>query len=181
MGQEHEMRRGKVIEVLNIARSRELMAIYQYMNQHYSLDKLDYGELAKQIKLIAIDEMRHAEQFAERIKELNGGAPTTEPVAKATVEQQVHEMFPFDSGLENDTIHAYNDFARICLENGDSQTMELFEDIIGEEQEHLNYFDNVHDHIQGLGASYLATIAGTSSSTGGYSKGFVKSKSIAAT
>ena len=178
MADEHDVRRVKVIEALNNARSRELMAIYQYMNQHYILDRLDYGELAKQIKLIAIDEMRHAELFADRIKELNGGAPTTESAAKAQTEQQVFEMFPFDSGLETDTIHAYNDFARICLENGDSQTMELFENIIGEEQEHLNYFDNVHDHIKGLGASYLATIAGTSSSTGGYSKGFVKTKAV---
>ena len=60
----------KVIEVLNKARSMELYAVHQYMNQHYNLDDLDYGEFASKIKLIAIDEMRHAEQFAERIKEL---------------------------------------------------------------------------------------------------------------
>ena len=58
----------KVIEVLNKARSMELYAVHQYMNQHYNLDDLDYGEFASKIKLIAIDEMRHAEQFAERIK-----------------------------------------------------------------------------------------------------------------
>ena len=56
----------KVIEVLNKARSMELYAVHQYMNQHYNLDNLDYGEFASKIKLIAIDEMRHAEQFAER-------------------------------------------------------------------------------------------------------------------
>ena len=59
----------KVIEVLNKARSMELYAVHQYMNQHYNLDDLDYGEFASKIKLIAIDEMRHAEQFAERIKD----------------------------------------------------------------------------------------------------------------
>jgi bacterioferritin len=73
-----EDRRKKVIEVLNKARSMELLAITQYMNQHYNLDDMDYGTLAGKVKLIAIDEMRHAEMFAERIKEL-GGEPTTEP------------------------------------------------------------------------------------------------------
>jgi bacterioferritin len=47
----------------------ELHAIAQYMNQHYNLDDRDYGDMAAKIKLIAIDEMRHAEMFAERIKE----------------------------------------------------------------------------------------------------------------
>jgi len=65
-------RKKKVIEVLNKARAMELHAIHQYMNQHYNLDNMDYGELAGKVKLIAIDEMRHAEMFAERIKELEG-------------------------------------------------------------------------------------------------------------
>ena len=36
----------KVIEVLNKARGMELHAIVQYMNQHYNLDDMDYGEMA---------------------------------------------------------------------------------------------------------------------------------------
>ncbi len=39
------------------------------MNQHYNLDDMDYGELAAKMKLIGIDKMRHAEAFAERIKD----------------------------------------------------------------------------------------------------------------
>jgi len=35
-----EQRREKVIEVLNKARSMELQAIAQYMNQHYNLDNM---------------------------------------------------------------------------------------------------------------------------------------------
>lgn len=65
-------RTAQVIEVLNRARSMELYSVQQYMIQHYTLDNMDYGEFAGKIKLIAIDEMRHAEQFAERIKELGG-------------------------------------------------------------------------------------------------------------
>ncbi|HPJ07955.1 MAG TPA: ferritin-like domain-containing protein, partial [Deltaproteobacteria bacterium] len=98
-----DQRKKKVIEVLNKARSMELHAISQYMNQHYNLDDMDYGELAAKVKLIAIDEMRHAEMFAERIKEL-GGEPTTELAAKVDKGQKVEAIFPFDAGLEDDTI-----------------------------------------------------------------------------
>jgi len=164
-------RRTKVIEVLNKARSMELQAISQYMHHHYGLDNMDYGELAANMKLIAIDEMRHAEMLAERIKEL-GGEPTTdlaEPVKKG---HAVDKMFPFDARLEDDTIDIYNGFLLVCRENGDSTSMKMFETLIDEEQEHFNYFDNIHEHIKTLGDTYLARIAGTPGSTGGYSKGF---------
>ncbi|HOD16681.1 MAG TPA: bacterioferritin [Spirochaetota bacterium] len=167
-----EERRKKILEALNKARSMELHAIHQYMNQHYNLDDRDYGELAANVKLIAIDEMRHAEMFAERIKEL-GGEPTTEMADKVTRGQEVEAMFPMDAGLEDTTMDEYNRFARICHDNGDSETMKLFETIIGEEQTHFNYFDNVGEHIKKLGASYLARIAGTPADTGPPSKGFV--------
>ena len=167
-----EQRKKKVIEVLNKARSMELTAIHQYMNQHYNLDDMDYGELAAKVKLIAIDEMRHAEMFAERIKEL-GGEPTTDLDAKVQKAQKLEAVCPFDAKLEDDTIDAYNGFLLVCRENGDSISMKLFETIVDEEQAHFNYFDNITDHIATLGAAYLAQIAGTPADTGAPSKGFV--------
>ncbi len=167
-----EERRKKVIEVLNEARSMELQAIHQYMNQHYNLDDMDYGELAGKIKLIAIDEMRHAEDFAERIKELDG-EPTSELAGGVEKGQEVEKIYPYDSKQEADTIEAYNEFSKTCRENGDSTTAQLFDEIIDEEQEHLNYFDDVNNHIEKLGNTYLAQLAGTTSDTGGFSKGFV--------
>lgn len=166
-----EERRAKVIEVLNTAREMELHAIYQYMNQHYGLDDMDYGELAKNIKLIAIDEMRHAEMFAERVKEL-GGEPVAQSGQKVQKSQKVEQIFAHDSKLEDDTVDTYNQFLQTCRENGDSITAKLFEQIIDEEQEHLSYFENVGQHIQELGSTYLARIAGTPASTGGFTKGF---------
>jgi len=166
-----EERRQNVIEVLNKARAMELLAIYQYMNQHYNLDDMDYGELAAKIKLIAIDEMRHAEMFAERIKEL-GGEPVTAHDGQVVKGQKVEVAFNFDANLEDDTIDTYNQFLLVCRENGDSISMKLFEDIIDEEQIHYNYFDNVNSHIENLGDTYLAKIAGTPSSTGLGTSGF---------
>jgi len=167
-----EERREKVIDVLNKARAKELNAILQYMNQHYNLDNMDYGDMAAKLKLIAIDEMRHAEMFADRVKELNG-EPTTEPVAKAVKGQTVEAVFPFDANLEDETIAAYNEFLLICRENGDSTSVKLFEAIIDEEQIHFNYFDNTNDHIKNLDGTYLAQIAGTPSATGLAVQGFV--------
>jgi bacterioferritin len=169
-----EERKQKVIDVLNKARAMELQAIHQYMNQHYNLDDLDYGELAAKMKLIAIDEMRHAEMFAERVKEL-GGEPVTGHDGTITKGQAVQVIFPFDAELEDDTIDVYNQFLLVCRENGDSISMKIFEQIIDEEQIHYNYFDNVNSHIEKLGDTYLAKIAGTPSSTGLGPSGFAVS------
>lgn len=165
-------RKEKVIEVLNRARAMELQAIYQYMNQHYNLDDMDYGELAAKIKLIAIDEMRHAEMFAERIKEL-GGEPTADPLEKIQKGQKIDDIFSFDTRLEDDTVDEYNQFLKVCTDNGDSVSSKIFETIIDEEQAHSNYFSNISNHIEQLGAVYLAKIAGTPSSTGLGPSGFV--------
>jgi len=167
-----ELRRKKVVEVLNKARSMELFAISQYMNQHYALDAMDYGELARDMKLIAIDEMRHAEQFAERLKELDA-EPTTDYADKVKKGQAVDVIFTFDADLEDNTLDNYNQFLQVCRECGDNVSSKLFEAIIDEEQAHFNHFDNTSGHIKTLGATYLSKIAGTSASTGGSTKGFV--------
>ncbi len=175
-GPSKEEKRLKVIEVLDQARAMELHAIGQYMNQHYHLDDKDFGELAAQIKLIAIDEMRHAEMFAERIKEL-GGEPTATPFATVTKGQEVTAIFGFNGELEDDALVAYNAFLTTCQKCGDSLSAKLFDTIIDEEQAHFNYFDSVDGHIQTLGSAYLAQKAGTSSATGLNTLGFVARKS----
>ncbi len=171
MADTKEARRAKVVKALNTARGMELYAISQYMLQHFGLDDMDYGELAKNMKLIAIDEMRHAEMFAERIKEL-GGDPTTEREGKIKRNQTVKEIYPFDRNVEDDTIDIYNQLLIVCRENGDNISVKLFEQIIDEENTHMTYFDNTDNHIKSLGDSYLSKIAGTPASTGGTTKGF---------
>jgi len=172
---EKEARKAKVIEALNKARSMELQAITLYMNQHYNIDNLDYGELAANMKLIAIDEMRHAEMFAERIKEI-GGEPVPMAVTKLQLVQDIQAMYPYDADIEDNTIFVYNGLLQVCRENGDSISEKLFEAILAEEQIHYNYFDNVGDHIKNLGENYLSRIAGTSATTGPSTKGFALNK-----
>jgi len=102
-----------------------------------------------------------------------GGEPTTEPAGKAEKGQKVQSVFSFDAKLEDDAIESYNQFLLVCRENGDSISVKIFETIIDEEQVHFNYFDNVSDHIEKLGETYLAQIAGTPSATGLQTQGFV--------
>ena len=167
-----EEKKKKIIDALNTARSMELHAIHQYMVQHYDLDNMDYGDMAMKMKLIAIDEMRHAEMLADRIEEL-GGQPTSELAAAVEKGQGVEAVFPFDRELEDEAMASYNRFIEVCRENGDSTSVKLIETINDEEQIHYNYFDNVADHLSKLGQVYLARIAGTPSSTGLNTQGFV--------
>ncbi|MDR2346699.1 MAG: hypothetical protein LBE18_11585 [Planctomycetaceae bacterium] len=147
----------KVIEVLNEARSMELCGISQYMNHHYILDDADYVKLAKEMKRIAIDEMKHAESFAERIKDIDSTCePITEIKGIITKGQKIDVIYEHDKISESETIYKYNEFAKICRENNDIISATLFERITLEEQEHLNYFDDTATHIKELGNSFLA-------------------------
>jgi bacterioferritin len=155
-----EKRRKQVIDVLNQARGMELQATGQYMIQHYRLEAMDYGKLASKLKKIAIDEMRHAEAFAERIIEL-GGEPSTSLAGKIVKGQSVEDMFPFNAEQEEEAIAVYNQFLVICRENLDSVTARILARAIDDEQAHLTDFQNIGEHIRRLGDRYLARLAGT--------------------
>ncbi|MGL4595846.1 MAG: ferritin-like domain-containing protein [Thermoguttaceae bacterium] len=151
----------KVIQALNEARSMELTSVVQYMNQHYSLDNADYGPLAKQIKKIAIDEMKHAENFAERVKVL-GGEPTTQLASQIEKGQSVDKIYPCNAASEEEAIVKYSNFAKLCRDNNDTISANLFESILHVEHEHCEYFKNIRDHIKNLGDAYLVTMLGGS-------------------
>jgi len=169
-----------IIEVLNKARGDELAAIMQYMSQHYKLDDSDYGDPAAQVKLIAIDEMRHAEMLAERIHEL-GGQPVTAPSIPSKKGLKIKEAFELDVTLEIQAVEDYNRFLKICHDNHDSTSAKLFEQLIGEEEAHLAYFENVLEHIEELGAVYLAKLAGgNAEASANPAKGYVAAKAGAA-
>jgi len=149
----------KVIDLLNAGRSRELAAILQYMAQHYELEDQDYGKLGKIIKKTAIAEMKHAEAFAERILFL-GGVPTSKPDLEARKGQKIAEMLGTDIGLEEQAVKMYNESAIACAECLDMVSKDLFEKILGDEDEHLNLFQNLKDHVDKLGDIYITTLTG---------------------
>ena len=149
----------KVIDLLNEARARELSAITQYMAQHYELADLDYGKLAKKLKEIGIQEMKHAEALAERILFLKG-TPTSKPDDVAKKGQKIEEILATDIGLEAQAVKMYNEAALVCAQEKDQISKQLFEKLLGEEEAHLNEFENIKDHVDKMGTAYLATLVG---------------------
>lgn len=162
----------KVIDALNKARAMELQAIHQYMIQHYLLDGMDYGQLCAYVKLISVDEMRHAQKFAMRIEAL-GGKPACEKAGDIAQPQTVQEIFNFDIGMETNTINVYGELAEICHKAGDGNSAGLLGSIIKEEEIHLGYYKDTAEHIRSLGDAFLAKYAATSKHTGPV-KSFVK-------
>jgi bacterioferritin len=149
----------KVIGLLNEARSKELTAISQYMAQHYELEDNDFGKLASKLKEVAIAEMKHAEKLADRILFLKG-EPTSKPDGVAKKGQQIPEMLTTNIDLEQQAILMYNVAAMVCASEKDQISKKLFEELLKEEEGHLNYFENIKDHVDKLGASYLVTLTG---------------------
>jgi bacterioferritin len=154
------------IDWLNKGRARELTAIWTYMAQHYELEDADIGRLADTVKDVAIQEMKHAEDFAERILYL-GGEPTSEPDAEIRKGMSIPEMLEADVALEEQAVEMYNAAARACEDAGDHTTAELFIRILAEEEDHVDLFGNIGDHLAGLGDAYLATLLGESADEGG--------------
>ena len=149
----------KVIDLLNAGRARELTAIMTYMGQHYELDDQGFGKLAAKMKEVGIQEMNHAEALAERILFL-GGTPTSEPDAKIERGQEIAAMCATDEALEQQAIKMYNAAAEVCAAEGDHVSEQLFERLLGEEEAHLDYFQNVRKHLEQMGDAYMATLTG---------------------
>ena len=133
------MDKQKSIKRLNEARGMELQVIHQYMVQHYALDSTVGGEDASYMKLTGVDEMRHAEKFAERIREL-GGVPTTEKAGPVVANQKQKEMYDMDVNHEELTITRYTHFENELRASGDTKSADLFKSILEEEKIHLEYF-----------------------------------------
>jgi len=148
-----------VIDLLTEARLRELEAIHQYMTHHAELENKDFRKLASKIKEIAIVEMKHAQKLAERILFLKG-EPLSKPDATPQKGQEIPEMLATDMALERQAVKIYNEAAAICASEKDQKSKDLFEEILNDEESHLNFFENIKDHVDKLGATYIATLTG---------------------
>jgi bacterioferritin len=149
----------KVIDLLNQARARELTAIMQYMVDHYELEDGDFGVLAKTMKKIAIQEMKHAEALAERILFLNG-EPGTKADAAIERGQSIPDMLKNAEALEAQAIDMYNAAAAACGEARDHVSKQLFEKLLAEEEDHIDIFQNTAAHVDELGDAFLARLTG---------------------
>ncbi len=128
----------KLLELLNKAIARELQVSIQYMWQHVQVTGTN-GAIAEGIfRKIAIAEMKHAERLAERLDYLNG-VPTTKP-DPIFVRGSLIEMLTQDERNEEEAITLYKQAIQVAADEGDYTTRRLLEDILAEEEDHINTF-----------------------------------------
>jgi len=130
----------KVIAALNEALKEELTAINQYFLHAEMCENWHYDKLGHFIKKQSIDEMKHAEVLIERILFLDASPSLTEPM-KLTVGQNVKEQIQSDLKLEIEAVGLYNRAIQTAREEGDNASRELFERLLKDEEEHVDWLE----------------------------------------
>jgi len=74
--------------------------------------------------------------------------------------QEIGEMLATDVDLENEAITMYNEASVICSAEKDQKSKDLFEELLGEEEAHLHFFERIKNHIDKMGAAYIVTLTG---------------------
>lgn len=130
----------KVIAALNEALKEELTAINQYFLHAEMCENWHYSRLGDYIKKQSIDEMKHAEALIERILFLDGTPNMTE-LLQLTVGQNVKAQLESDLKLEVAAVAMYNHAVQVCREEGDNASRELFERLLKDEEEHVDWLE----------------------------------------
>ena len=146
----------KVIEQLNEALSAELTAIVQYMVQAEMCDNWGYQRLGALTKKRAIEEMKHAEGLIERILFLDG-VPAVDIALVPRIGENVQKQLEIDLADELDASRQYNEAVKICAQQGDTGSRELFQHMIADEEQHVDFLEAQLHAIKEMGiATYLA-------------------------
>jgi bacterioferritin len=131
----------KLLDLLNKGIARELRVSIQYMWQHILAKGIEGAMVENLFREIAIAEMKHAEDLAERLTFLDG-VPTTshEPVH---VGHSLDDMLKENVQAEEEAIRLYKEAIQVASKEGDFTTRRLLEEILSQEEEHLDTFSKL--------------------------------------
>ena len=140
----------KIIEHLNLRLAEELTAINQYMVHSEMCSNWGYERLHKLIEKRAISEMKHAEKLIARILFLDG-RPIVSDLNKVHIGAEVPKMHAHDLKAEEVAIKGYNESIRLAVEVGDNGTRELLDEILKDEEDHIDEIEAQLDQIKQMG------------------------------
>jgi len=95
--------------------------------------------------------MHHADKLTARIIFLEG-FPNLQNVAPLRIGQTVKEVLEADLAGERDAWNSYTKSREICEEAGDYVTKNLFEELIADEEGHIDFLETQLDLMEKLGA-----------------------------
>ncbi len=131
----------KLQDKLNEAIAMELQVSIQYIWQHVTIRGINAESVGGIFKQIAIVEMKHAEEIAERLDYL-GGKVTTKPTP-ITIGTTAENMLRIDKEAEEGAIRLYKEIVALADKEGDIVTRRLFEGILSQEEDHHNQFSTL--------------------------------------
>ncbi len=140
----------KVLEELNARLSEELAAINQYMVHAEMCENWRYNKLADPIEKRAIVEMKHAEKLIARILFLDG-RPIVSNLAGIHIGAEVPAMHAHDLDAELGAVKNYNGSIRVAREAGDDGSRAVFEAILEDEEDHVDWLEAQLFQIQQIG------------------------------
>jgi len=140
----------KVIEYLNRGLRSELTAINQYWIHYRMLEDWGFNDLAKKWRKESIEEMQHADRFTVRIIFLEG-FPNMQVLDPLQIGQNVKEVLECDLRAEYSARELYQEAATHCASVQDYPSRDLFEELMADEEGHIDFLETQLDLVNRLG------------------------------
>jgi bacterioferritin len=144
-----------VLDYLNRSLRHELTAINQYWLHYRLLGNWGYGALAKQWRKESIEEMQHADRLVARIIFLDG-FPNMQVLDPLHIGQNVKEVLDCDLALEMAARALYEEAATHCHAVKDYVSRDLFEALMRDEEQHIDFLETQLDLVDKLGVQLYA-------------------------
>ena len=146
----------QILLALGEALKAELTAVHQYLLHSRMCHNWGYERLADHNRKEANEELAHAELLMDRIIFLNG-APNMQDLSPITDCANVKEQLECDLALERDAVTRLNDAVRIARDTGDNVSRRIFDQILADEDQHLDHLEGQLHVIKEVGLElYLA-------------------------
>ncbi len=140
----------KVIAQLNAILKNELTAINQYFLHARMLKDWGFLKLADKVYHESIGEMKHADYLVERILTLNG-LPNLQDLGKLKIGENVPEMLSSDLNVESTNQADLKAAIAICEDLKDYVSREIFEKILEDTEEHIDWIETQQHMIEHTG------------------------------